>query len=194
MHAGVISGFCRRGRAQEVVPRDEALKASFGLWYSLGKMDDLPLKVDVDIKYPYGMAKGDLGMIVIPETKVADVISKAGETVLPLGQLWMRGLAPEAEGKVVPNGQLKLVDVTIKDNSASVVLCTLGVRKTEKKGLELVIYGKGKEPLKAVAMKAVKGKQEFPIELTVVPGNENAEVTLKLAGQYEATITVGKQE
>lgn len=180
--------------AQEVVPREDALKASFALWYSVGKVDDLPLKVDADIKYPYGVAKHDLGMIVIPETKLADVISKAGETVLPLGQLWMKGLAPAFDGATVPSSQLKLVDVTVKDETAGVVLCTLGVRKTEKSGLELVIYGKGKEPLKAVALKVAKGKQELPIELTVVPGNESADVTVKVLGKYEATLTVTKKD
>lgn len=173
-------------RAQEAIPREEALKASFALWYSVGKIDDLPLKVDVDIKYPTGVSKGDLGLIVIPETKLADVLAKAGETVQPVGQLWLRGLAPDAVSK----SQLKMVEVNIKDTTASVVLCTLGVRKTEKDGLELVIYGKGKEPLKSVPLKAAKGKQEFPIETSVASANETAELTLKLAGLYQANLTI----
>jgi hypothetical protein len=182
-------------QAQEMVPREEALKAAVTLWYAAGDLSDLAVNVDPDIKYPYGQAKNDLGMIVIPETKVAEVVAKAGEKVLPLGQLWMKGLVPEIGGKTVAAGDLKTVEVTVKEDRAAVILCTLGVRKTEKKGLELVVFGKGKEPLTTVAFKAGKGdKQEFPIELAIVPGSQNAEVVIKVLGKHEASITVAKQE
>ncbi len=189
-----VLGFASAGlQAQEAIPRDELLKASYLLWNAAGKLDDLALKVDVDIKNPFGLAKGDIGMVVIPETKLADVLAKAGETALPLGQLWLKGLVLEVDGKAVPDSKLKLVEVSAKNEVADVVLCTLGVRKTEKNGLELVIYGKGKEPLKTVAMKAVKGgKQEFPIEFSVTPGSDNADILIKVLGQHEATITVRK--
>ena len=181
-------------QAQEVVPKEEALKASIALWYASGDLSELALKVDPDIKYPYGRAKNDLGMIVVPETKVAEVVAKAGEKPLPLGQLWMKGLVPEADGKAVAAGDLKKIEVTVKEESASVILCTLGVRKTEKKGLELVVYGKGKEPIITVPFKTVKGGSlEFPIELDIVPGSGNAEVVLKVLGQHEASFTVGKE-
>ncbi|MCD6050166.1 MAG: hypothetical protein K0Q55_1569, partial [Verrucomicrobia bacterium] len=170
-------------QAQEVIPRDELLKASYLLWNAAVKLDDVALKVDVDIKNPYGMAKGDIGMVVIPETKVADVLAKASETPLPLGQLWLKDLVLEVDGKAVPDSKLKLVEVSAKNEVTDVVLCTLGVRKTEKNGLELVIYGKGKEPLKTVALKAVKGgKQEFPIEFSVTPGSDNADILIKVLG------------
>jgi hypothetical protein len=180
-------------RAQEVIPKEEALKASFVLWNTAGKLDDLAVKVDPDIKSPYGLSKEDVGMVVIPETKLADVLAKAGEKVLPLGQLWLKGLVPEIDGKEVPDSKLKLVEVTMKNDTASVVLCTLGVRKSEKDGLELVIYGKGKEPLATVPMKSVKaGTQENPIELAVIPGSGNAQVIVKVLGKYEAELTVRK--
>ncbi len=187
----VALGFAR---AQEVVPKEEALKASIALWYASGDLSELALKVDPDIKYPYGRAKNDLGMIVVPETKVAEVVAKAGEKPLPLGQLWMKGLVPEVDGKAVAAGDLKKIEVTVKEESASVILCTLGVRKTEKKGLELLVYGKGKEPVITVPFKTVKGGSlEFPIELDIVPGSGNAEVVLKVLGQHEASFTVGKE-
>lgn len=187
----VALGFAR---AQEVVPKEEALKASIALWYASGDLSELALKVDPDIKYPYGRAKNDLGMIVVPETKVAEVVAKAGEKPLPLGQLWMKGLVPELDGKAVAAGDLKKIEVTVKEESASVILCTLGVRKTEKKGLELLVYGKGKEPVITVPLKTVKGGSlEFPIELDIVPGSGNAVVVLKVLGQHEASFTVGKE-
>ncbi|HEY1169928.1 MAG TPA: hypothetical protein VGH19_01045 [Verrucomicrobiae bacterium] len=191
--AGALSFANFGAQAQEVVPRDEALKASFALWNAAGKLEDLALKVDVDIKNPYGLTKGDIGMVVIPETKLADVLAKAGETELPLGQLWMKGLVPEVDGKVVPDSKLKLVEITVKDQTGDVVLCTLGVKKTEKNGMELVIYGNGKEPIQVVALKASKsGKQEYPIELSVTPGSDNAHVMIKVLGKYEGEVTVRK--
>ena len=181
-------------QAQEVVPQDEAMKASLALWYASGDLSDLALKVDPDIKYPYGVAKKDIGMIVIPETKVAEVLAKAGEKVLPIGQLWLKGLVPEVDGKTVADSDLKLVEVTVKEDSASVILFTLGVKKSEAKGLELVVYGKGKEPLLTAPFKAIKAKQANPIELEVVPGGGNAKVIIRVAGQQEASFAVGRQE
>lgn len=186
-----VLGFAQ---AQEVVPQDEAMKASLALWYASGDLSDLALKVDPDIKYPYGVAKKDVGMIVIPETKVAEVLAKAGEKVLPIGQLWLKGLVPEVDGKTVPESELKFVEVAVKEDNTSVVLCTLGVKKTESKGLELVVYGKGKEPLLTAPFKTIKTKQANPIELEVVPGSGNAQVIVKVAGQQEASFAVGRQE
>lgn len=181
--------------AQEVVPQDEAMKASLALWYASGDLSDLALKVDPDIKYPFGMAKSNLGMIVIPETKVADVLAKAGEKPLPLGQLWMKGLVLEVDGKAVASSDQKMIEVSAKGETSEVSLFTLGVRKTEKKGLELLVYGKGKEPLKTVAFKAGSGdKQANPIELDIVPAEGSARVIIKVLGKQDATLTVVRAE
>lgn len=181
--------------AQEVIPPAETLKASAGLWLSTGRITDMPLQVDPDIKCAYAVKEKEFAVVVVPETKLADAIAKAGEKAQPIGQLWLKGLAPSVDGSVVANSRMKMVEVAGKGgDDVALALCVLGVRKTEKNGLELVLYGKDKEPLKTFALKKHEAKQELPAEFEVIPGGGSAEVKLNLVGKYEASFSVQKQQ
>ena len=60
-------------------------------------------------------------------------------------------------------------------------------RKAKEGALELVIYGKGKEPLLRVPMTKAARTQSLPIEFTSERESDSGRVTLRFVGQYEAT-------
>ena len=77
---------------------------------------------------------------------------------------------------------------------ADAVCCALGVCKDANGGLELLIYGKDKEPVTRVAMKSISGQQDNPIEMSGERKDDRGVVTLKFLGKYEATFSVTEPE
>jgi hypothetical protein len=82
------------------------------------------------------------------------------------------------------------VHVRAGEEEADAACCALGVCKDADRGLELLIYGKDKEPLTRVPIKSVSGQQDNPIEMSAEREGDNGQVTLKFLGKYTATITV----
>jgi hypothetical protein len=56
--------------------------------------------------------------------------------------------------------------------------------------LELLIYGKDKEPLTRVPMKSISSPQDNPIEMSCERQDNKALATLKFLGRYEVTFPV----
>jgi len=54
----------------------------------------------------------------------------------------------------------------------------------------LLIYGKDKEPVLRVPLKALSAPQENPIEMSAEARDNSGLVTLKLVGKYQASFTV----
>jgi hypothetical protein len=178
-------------QAQEKLSRAEALQIAFFASSDLKAMLSTPIPTDPDIKRPVGVKDGDYGVMVLPETKLsADVFAKAGKEAKPVGQLWLRNLAPESEGQRVPQSKLRTVHVRARDQEADAVCCALGVDKDANGGLELLIYGNEKEPVARVAMKPISGQQDNPIEMSAERKDDDGLITLKFLGKYEVTFTV----
>ncbi len=177
--------------AQESLSREEALKYALATHMNLAALKSAPVKVDADLKYAVGAKEGEYGVLLIPECKLtANRMAKAGDKVVPVAQLWTHRLAPKNGDTVVAKDSLNLVSVTGPDGEVSVPLFILGVR-SKADGLELLIYGKDKEPLVTVPMKSIDTKQEAPIELTASKeGDEAGRITLKFRGKYEASFLV----
>ena len=87
-----------------------------------------------------------------------------------------------------------MVHVRAGDEEADAACCALGVCKDADRGLELLIYGKDKEPLTRVPMKSISGQQDNPIEMSGERQDDKAVVTLKFLGKYEATFSVTEPE
>ena len=70
------------------------------------------------------------------------------------------------------------------------------MRKSADGKLELLIYGKEKEPIVKVPMKATTSSaaQENPIEISAERKDEGGLVTLRLVGKYEASFMVTEPE
>ena len=182
-------------QAQEQLSREEALKYAFFVSADLPEMLKTPIPTDPDVKHPVAIKDADHGGMILPEAKLsADTFANAGKDVKPVGQLWLVKLAPVNDGRVVSKAKLRTVHVRAGDQEADAACCALGVRKDANRGLELLIYGKDKEPLTRVPMKSISGQQDNPIEMSCERKDDNGLVTLKFLGKYEVTFAVTEPE
>jgi hypothetical protein len=178
--------------AQEDLPRTEAVKFAALLNFDLEKIADTPIPTDADIKRPFGLKSEKRGGLVVPEAKLSPgTFSTAGKGAVPVGQLWLAGLVPAKDGQAVSKDQLKLVTVQQEGREVTLPLCVLGVRKGAGDKLELLVFGKGKEPLLALPLTKATREQKWPLEFKAEPeGDASARVTLLLVGKYEASFLV----
>ena len=178
-------------RAQEILPREEAMRLALLATLQAPSSMDTPIQVDADLKRPLAGHDGEYGLLILPETKLtAAVIEAAGKQPIPLGQLWLRKLTPMCDGSPVDSSRLRMVNVRHEGESMRVPLCLLGARKTEAGTLELVVYSKGKEPLVRVPLTKAERTQALPIEMAVERESDSGRLTLQIAGKFQATIQV----
>jgi hypothetical protein len=159
------------------------------------ELRNAPCITPVDLQRSVAMRDGEYGVMVVPAVRLSgEALSKveAGET-LPVGQLWLLRLAPLVDEQVVANERLQLVAVSGSEGSATVPCCTLGVRKAAG-GLELVVFGKGKDPITKAPLATVASSQAQPVDLKVERESDRGRVTVKLAGKYAASLAVTDPE
>jgi len=186
--ASVLAAAAIPASAQEMLSREEAMRYAFLVSKYEPTTGQAPIRVDSDLKRPVAGHDGDYGILILPETKLsASTFQSLQGDVVPVGQLWLRKLTPMAEGSAVDESQLQIVRVMHEGDTARVPLCLLGVRKAKEGALELLIYGKGKEPLLRVPMTKAARTQSLPIEFTSERESDSGRVTLRFVGQYEAT-------
>ena len=178
--------------AQEPVPRADAVKYAAVVNFDLDKLADTPIPTDGDIKRPFAMKADKHGAMVVPEVKLsAATLANAGRDVLPIGQLWFASLVPMKNGQAVANDQLKMVTAQYEGREFTVPICVLGVRKTAGDGLELLIYGKGKEPLLSLPLTKSAREQKWPLEFDAErEGDSSGRLTLSIVGKYQASFQV----
>jgi hypothetical protein len=182
-------------QAQEQLPRQEALKYAFIVSANLPAMLKTPIPTDPDVKRPVAARDGDYGAMVLPETKLsAGVFAKAGKDPAPVGQLWLLKLVPLADGQPAPASKLKMVEASGDEGQATVPCCALGVRKVADGGLELLVFGKDKEPVLRAPIQAISRQQENPIEMTAERKDNGGLLTLRSVGKYEASFMVTDPE
>ena len=177
------------GFSQEAVPQADAMKAAALCYAASADMTDAGIAIDPDIKKPFAMkGGGEIGMLVIPETKLAKEIAHAGEGVTPVGQIWMKGLLPILCGSTITKDKLRTA--TVADNSNSFLLPVLFVGMQSGAGgtKELVIYSQDQTALATLPLKAVEQEQKMPIEFSVVKaGDHTADVTFNIIGKFQAS-------
>ena len=192
--AAILGGFTAT-QAQELLSRQEALKYAFIVSANLPEMLKTPIPTDPDVKRPVAARDGDYGAMVLPESKLtADVFDKAGKEAVSVGQLWLLKLVPLADGQPVPSSKLRMVDATSEEGQASVPCCALGVRKVGEGGLELLVFGKDKEPLIRTPIQTISRQQENPIGLSAERKDDGGLLTLRFLGKYEASFMVTDPE
>jgi hypothetical protein len=181
--------------AQQSIPREELMKVAFMVSLDLKQMLNTPIPTDPDVKRPVGLREGDHGVMVLPESKLsAEALAKAGKEVVPVAQLWLRKLVPQCDGQSAKQEKLQVVTVNTGDNTERATLCALGVHHDPDGKLELLVYGKEKEPLLRAPLKRISAPHENPVELEAEMQGDGAKLTLKLAGQYEASFLVVSTE
>jgi len=178
-------------QAQDRLPREEALKYACYASVDLKAMLGTPIPTDPDIKRPVVVKHDNHGGMVLPEVKLsAQTFATAGEAVKPVGQLWLVNLAPMRDGQVVSSDTLRMVHVRAGDQEADAACCALGVSKKADGVLELLVYGKDKEPLVRVPVKSISTPQENPIEMSGEAKENSGVVILKFVRKYEASINL----
>src|SRR5262245_6303245 len=188
--AVVLLGAAAPARAQERVPEEEARAIARRLLDAVKEVK-LPLKSEVDADKVFAMRRNEFGALVLPDRRLeAGLFDKLDTAIVPVGQLWLRNLAPTVDGKTVPADKLQTVKLTVQEMNLEVVVCQLGLRKSDGKA-ELVVLSKGTEPLARLARKAATEKQTLPLEFDpVLEGQERAHLHLGLAGKFQANVTV----
>lgn len=177
--------------AQEVLPREEAMKYAFLAAMHEPATMAAPIKVDADLKRPFAGHEGDYGVLVLPETKIsAAALSTLTRDPAPVGQLWLRNLTPLVQGTATADTDLQIVSLWHEGQSIRVPLCLLGARKTEAGGLELLVYSKGRTPLLTVPLKRDARAQKLPIEVTGEQNSDSGTLRLHVLGEYVAEIPV----
>lgn len=176
-------------KAQEAVPRDEALQIAFQLCRDLPKMLATPIATDPDVKRPAAVRGDNRGLLALPEAKLrlADV-AQAGTEVVPVGQLWLLRLTPLAGGQPVKADSMQTVALGEDKPGLTPALCALGVRKSAEGGLELLVFGRDKQPLLQVPLAAVSADQTDPLAVSVAPQGDGAVCGLTILGRYTASI------
>jgi|ERR1035438_9582235 hypothetical protein len=153
--------------AQERLSREEALKYALLVSVDLKQLQGTPIPTDVDVKQPVVVYEGDHGGMLLPEAKLtSEAFAKAGEKIVPIGQLWLRKLTPTRDGSALASDKLRVATVKHKDQDVSLVQCALGVRRNRSDALELLVFGKDKEPLVILPLKRVDAPQELPLDFT----------------------------
>lgn len=178
--------------AQERLERQEALEYACLVGADLTQLQGTPIPTDVDLKHPVALREGEYGGMVLPECKLsAEALAKAGRQPVPIGQLWLLNLTPMGDGEAVGREKLRLVTVRHRDGDVTVPQCALAVQQNGAGGLDLLVFGKEKEPVLKVGLKKIATRQELPIDLVADHTSAySGSVTLRILGAFETTLTV----
>ena len=177
--------------AQEKLSREEALSYAKAVSADAKQLNGTPITTDVDAEQPVALKDEDYGGMVLPQKSLkAETIAQAGETAVPIGQLWLHKLTPMRNGVAVAQDNLRMVIVRAEGEVATVPQCALAVRRTKGGTLELLVFGKGKEPLLTAPLKSLEAKQSAPIDLDAERDGDSGKLTLKILEKYQATMMV----
>lgn len=178
--------------SQEAVPQIDAMKGAALCYLASADISDAPVAIDPDIKKPFAMKGGsNLGMMVVPETKLAKEIEHAGAGVTPVGQLWLKGLLPVFNGSAATMDKLRTVSVEDNGTSHLVPIVFIGIQ-TGAGGKELVVYSQDKTALATLPLKSIEQEQKMPIEFSIVANGDkkSADVAMTIAGKFQANFGV----
>jgi hypothetical protein len=179
--------------AQEKLAREEALGYAEAVKPYVKQVTGI--STDVDLRKPAAVKDEDYGGMALPQKDLKpEGIAQASENPSPVGQLWLHKLTLMQDGVGIPADKLCLVKVSHDGEEVTVPACALGVRRDSSGALELLVFGKGKEPLLKLPLKNVDVKQELPLSLTAERMGDEASVTVRILGKYEARMKVTELE
>ena len=184
-------------RAQETIALDEAQKIAQKLADVPSTFSDQAFTIDVDRDKPAGLKGGEAGLVVLPAKGLAaDTIKNAGKDVVPVAQLWTYKVTLANSGTPVDKAKLRTITVGEGDKTRTVQLFLIGVAKSEQGATELVVFGKGGDPVLRVPVTSLHEiKQDLPIQLSGrQTGDASAMLTMDLVGLFSADVAVVKAE
>ena len=156
------------------------------------KASNAEIKTEVDPDKACAVQGEGGGAMVIPDKQMTEEkLLKAGKSIVPVGQLWLRKWTLVVDGKPVPDKALKIVKINIDQKKRPMPLFLLGVRKNGEKRMELVVYAKGNEPLMIMPLKAIAFIPETPLELEWSRGEKLIDpLTMKILVKYQAEFAI----
>ena len=176
------------------VPLEKAQEGARALNESLGQPGDLPLATTVDLEKPQAIKAGEIGLMVVPDQGLsAEALKGAGsESIVPLGQLWTLNLVVGVDGQASAPAQQRTVVLRGKDRDFNVNLYLLGVARNAAGALELIVYGRDKEPITRLPLAAGDGaSQSFPIEMEGrKEDDQTGWLALNILGQHHVELLV----
>jgi hypothetical protein len=174
--------------AQDRLPQDEARRYARACVEQLGEAQLDPDKA-VAVRGEGG------GAMVVPDKKLSpNRLVKAGQGMVPVGQLWLRKWTVVVGGKAVPKDRLRVVTVNLDDKDRPMPLLLLSVRTKGDKGLELIVRSKDENPLLTLPLRQVDFVQKLPLELEWQRGEGSVDsLTLTVLGKYQAVLPVTRE-
>ena len=177
--------------AQEKLSREEALPYAKAVSADAKQLNGTPIATDGDAQQPVVIKDADYGGMVLPQKNLkAETITQAGETAIPIGQLWLQKLTPMRNGEAIAKDRLRLVTVRAEGEEVTAPQCALAVRRNAGGNLELLVYGKSQEPMLTIALKPMDAIQAMPLDLAAERDGDVGNLTLKILGKYQAKFSV----
>ena len=179
--------------AQEIVPPEKAREAARQLGRLYGELGRSAFVSKPDLNKPHAVSGGEMGMIFIPETGLSAArLEKVGDELIPLGVLWLRGLIP-TPGRFGGLDEASLQSLTVSEGSKRAIVCAfhVGVRKGERGGAELQLFGKGSEALVKTRLLPLPSKHLMPVELAAYGGDgEGAILVVSVTGEFQGEVRI----
>lgn len=178
--------------AQEPVPLERAREFARHLVESSGNHPGAAVKIDPDVLNPVAIRVEQSGVLVVPDRNLSsDVLANAAAALVPIGELFLRNVTLTVDGQPLDKEKFRQITVAMQDQKAEVPTCLLAASKDKEGNLELLVFGKGTEPLARTRIGKVPSQATMPIELSAEKQDENSGLLrLNLAGQYEAELLV----
>ena len=159
------------------------------------QLSGTPIPTDVDPEQPVAIRDGEFGGMVLPQKNLkAESLAKANDQIVPIGQLWLLKLGPMKDGAAISRDKLRLATIKHDGDETTVPQCALGVRKASTGTLELLVFGKDKEPILKLPMKSIEGGSGPALDVSAERDGDEGKITLKLLGKYEAKLRVTELE
>lgn len=149
------------------------------------------LSIQPDLEKAVALREDIYGGMLIPDKRLSkETLAQAAKGTVGIGELWFRNLAPMKNGWVVSKSDLNVVDVATDEGKERVPCCALGLRNGDNGKLELLVFGKGKEPLLALPLEKAAGDASVALDMSAEAGYDQGWVILKVFGQYQARFSV----
>jgi hypothetical protein len=183
--------------AQEAVPLQDARDGARKANAVIAAEKELPLRVEADVEKPVAIRGGAVILMVVPDKRLTPgQLGALSTEVAPVAQLWTRNASLQINGEPAKRDQVRLIDVHEDFKNNDVELYLVGARKSENGAAELLLFGKGTEPLVRIPVAPAKegvSAQTAPIEITGRKSDENSGVLkLTFAGGQSAEIPLGR--
>jgi len=184
-------GLAFAGHAQDHQPLEKAQNAARLITQKAPTWESPPVEVKPDIEKPYLVTgSNNLGALVIPDKRLKNKEPlKPGGKAIPIGQLWMRGLAPEIDGAKVAGKDLREVSISTDEEDVELTAYLLAAKLDDDKAT-LLVYGKAKKPIATLKLKEAKTYQELPLELDAAGEDSGATLFFNVVGKYVAEMKI----